>query len=74
MRALRELLMDMAMMVEGSFDVEIVCAIGDDCDKLSEISKSFESVCRIMENRVSVGSRSAVVTSADVNVANADGF
>ena len=54
-RKLRELLMDMAMMVEGSFDVEIAGAIGDDCDELFEISKSYQSSCRIMENRVSVG-------------------
>ncbi len=73
-RALRELLMDMAMMVEGSFDVEIACAIGDDCEKLTEIEQSYQSACHIMENRVSIGSRSAVVTSEDVNVANAGGF
>ena len=73
-RSLRELLMDMAMMVEGSFDVEIACAIGDDCEKLAEVEQSYESACRIMENRISIGSRSAVVTSEDVNVANAGGF
>lgn len=73
-RKLRELLMDMAMMVEGSFDVEIAGAIGDDCDELFEISKSYQSSCRIMENRVSVGSRSAIVTAEDVNAANTGGF
>lgn len=73
-RSLRELLMDMVMMVEGSFDVEIAGAIGEDCDDLAEVAASFASSCRIMENRVSLGSRNAVVTEEDVNVANSGGF
>lgn len=73
-RKLRELLADMAMMVEGSFEVGIIGAIGADCEKLSEISTSYASSCTIMENRFTVGSRNAIVAEEDVNAANTYGF
>ena len=73
-RSLRELLMDMVMMVESSFDVEIAGAIGEDCDDLAGVAASFASACHIMENRVSLGSRNAIVTEEDVSIANTGGF
>lgn len=73
-RALRELLADMAMMVEGGFDVEVVGSIGADVQRLSDIAHSYTSACVVMENRFSVGSRNAIVSEDEVNAANAEGF
>lgn len=73
-RRLRETLADMAMMVQGSFDVEITGAIGTDCDKLRDIAESYKSSQSIMKNRVCVGSRNAIVTEEDVRAANTEGF
>ncbi len=73
-RQLREILVDMAMMVQGSFDVEITGSIGSDCDNLVEISKSYKSACDIMENRFSAGSRNAIVTEEDVRDINSESF
>ena len=74
LRELREILADMAMMVEGGFDVEVVGAIGADCDRLSGLADSYNSSQMVMENRFSTGSRNAIVTEEEVNAANAEGF
>lgn len=74
LRELRETLADMAMMVEGGFDVEVVGAVGADCDRLSDLSESYNSSQMVMENRFSIGSRNAIVTEEEVNAANAEGF
>ena len=74
LRGLRETLADMAMMVEGGFDVEVVGAIGADCDRLCDLSLSYASSQMVMENRFSIGSRNAIVTEEEVNAANTDGF
>ncbi len=73
-RALRELLADMAMMVEGGFDVEVVGSIGADVERFADMARSYGSACVVMENRFSVGSRNAIVTEDEVNAANAEGF
>lgn len=73
-RQLRETLADMAMMVQGSFDVEITGAIGTDCDRLCDISESYNSSRDIMKNRFYVGSRNAIVTEEDVRAVNTEGF
>ena len=74
LRELRETLADMAMMVEGGFDVEVVGAIGADCERLCDLSDSYNSSQMVMENRFSIGSRNAIVTEDEVNAANTGGF
>lgn len=74
MRPVRELLMDMVMMVEGSFDAEVAGAIGEDCEELAQVCVSYNSARRIMERHVSLGSRSAIVTEEDISVVSAEGL
>lgn len=71
---LRQSLMQAVMMVEGSFEVEMACAIGDGVDSLLDVAESHRSAVHVLENQFSVGGRNAVVTSEEMQAANAEGF
>lgn len=73
-RQLREILADMAMMVQGSFEVEITGAVGNECEEILQLEESYKSSCDIMANRFSIGGRNAIVTEEDVPAANSGGF
>lgn len=73
-RRLREILADMAMMVQGSFDVEITGAVGCECEKLVDINQSYKSACDIMNNGFSSGSRNAIVVAEDVQELGKESF
>jgi|GEM_PF-3377085 len=74
LQTLRHLLMNVVMMVEGSFDVEITGAIGESSMSLAEVYESYNSAAAILENRFTVGSRNAVVTTEDISLATASSF
>lgn len=74
LQTLRKLLMNVVMMVEGSFEVEITAAIGESCEDLESLSDSYNSALHILENRFAIGSRNAVLTPEDVGEMITGGF
>lgn len=71
---LRSLLMNVIMMVEGNFEVEMMATIGGQCDSLYKISDSFALALYILENRFSVGWRNTIITIEDLNDISKDTF
>lgn len=74
LQSLRKSLMNVVMMVEGSFEVEIMGAIGESCNHLTELSESYYSAAHLLENRFALGGRNAVVTTEDASEALSGGF
>lgn len=68
MRVLRAKLMNVVATVSGSFEAELAGAVGDLCERLSDIGTSYASALRILDTHYSLGSRNAIVTSEDVVV------
>ncbi len=74
LQSLRKSLMNVVMMVEGSFEVEITAVIGENCETLDGLSDSYYSALYIMENRFALGGRNAVITPEDASESMAGGF
>ncbi len=68
MRMLRAKLMNVVATVSGSFEAELAGAVGDLCERLSDIGTSYASALKILDTHYSLGSRNAIVTSEDVVV------
>ncbi len=68
MRILRAKLINVVATVEGSFEAELAGAVGDLCERLSDIGMSYASALKILETHYSLGSRNSIVTSEDIVV------
>ncbi len=66
MRTLRAKLMNVAAVVDASFEAELAGAVGDLCERLGDVDSSYASALKILESHYSLGSRNAIVTSDDV--------
>ncbi len=68
MRTLRAKLMNVVATVSGSFEAELAGAVGELCERLSDVGNSYNSALKILDTHYSLGSRNAIVTSEDVGV------
>lgn len=68
MRTLRAKLMNVVATVSGSFEAELAGAIGELCERLSDVGHSYNSALKILDTHYSLGSRNAIVTGEDVGV------
>jgi len=74
MHQLRAKLMNVVATVSGSFEAELAGAVGDLCERLTDVGDSYASALNILDSHYSLGSRNSIVTSEDVAVGAGEGL